>query len=68
MSTETNSEKYRKRLAKGKAPSVPYLGVHLSDVTFTVEARNKAVDKTTVTKNVTLLLLFPTIFRDKKKP
>jgi len=57
MSTENNSEKYRKKLAKGKPPSVPYLGVHLSDIIYSVEAKYKAQDKTMANKNV------PSLFR-----
>lgn len=32
-----NMAKYRKRLAQAKAPCVPYLGTHLSDLTFVYE-------------------------------
>jgi len=44
LSTNNNSEKYRKKLQKAKPPCIPYLGVHLSDITFAIEA-GKAHDK-----------------------
>jgi len=56
MSTDSNSEKYRKKLGKIKLPCIPYLGIHLSDITFSVEAKGKAVDRSASSKNVEIIL------------
>lgn len=39
MSSENNSERYRKLLQQCRPPLVPFLGLHLSDLTFVSEAK-----------------------------
>ena len=37
MSTDSNCEKYRKKLEKAKSPCVPFLGQSLTDIVFHYE-------------------------------
>ncbi len=45
LSSENNSEKYRKRLNGCKPPCIPFLGLHLSDLTFINEAIRAGSDR-----------------------
>jgi hypothetical protein len=38
---ENNSQTYRKLLIQSRPPLIPYLGIHLSDLTFVMECLKK---------------------------